>query len=949
MIPKPKSCENCVLYQDGQGFLQVEGTGAIPLMLVGESSGYGERLEGLPFRPSSPAGSILHRVIQEKVKFNRSQFSFANLIFCQPYQDRLLNTPYEFEAINECRPNLDKAIAKFKPKVILALGALPFKHLVGLTGKNTEITKIRGYVFKSSRYPDVLIIPTLHPSYIRRGNMHLMNVLVQDFMKAANIAQGKGLGYIIDPFSNKDLIEDYKTKPSVEEAELFLQAVLNDSNLLVTYDIETDKSIGEDEDELEEYGVQITQIQFSINKNSGIAFPYYEPFISIAKDILKTPNPKAGHNVYDFDNPILEKDGFVINGRIDDTMLLFHHYQPDLPLNLQFVSSFFSFPFPWKHFASSNIQFYGIADVTSVQYIMNQLPNQLKSRGLWEGYDKYVYSLKPILVKMENRGLPINIKKQDEFKEEINLRKIEINKELEEIVPDSLKGFHPIGGYKKVPKEVLLAMDIFNYSKDLDKSITMEDFIYKRTGMVEVEFTIKDPKQEEKISELIKLGVKITGNLGIGLLKEKRYCKLIQFNPNSPDQVSNYIKLMGDEQLAKKLVIKISKKDSKVNENEDKIKKDNLSTSKGIILALYHKTGNIVYKLIVEYRELGKIEGSYLWKPSEDNRVHSHFTFRSATGQLTARNPAIQTGPVHTNLAYKFQETIEAEEGRVLESFDYRGFHALMLGYLSGDENYMRLSKIDVHSYVTAHLVKYPDADKCLNWSDEKLKEYLKDIKSKFKSIRDRRAKVTILGIGLGLSENGCYERYRDGFDPTPEEALMGKRKIYKGEELQKIISQIGRKRVKSLYDLLRELFPRIFKYQSEVIIEADKGWYDTKFGFRRWFSAASEVKYYSNGNIASRTKGEEAEEAIAFPVQNNAHGHLREGVLILEKMGLLDKYRLVNTIHDSLVFEPNLCDVEESLVKVKEVMERESGVLKGFSCMVDVKIGKSLAVMKEV
>lgn len=928
MIDKPNSCLTCPLYQDGKGFVPSDGIGSNKVLIVGESAGYNEMLLGIPFAPSAQAGSVLHRVLQDKAKANRNEFAIHNLISCRPFNDKLANTSYEYEAINKCRDNLDKTVDRHKPKVILALGNLPFKHLTGLQGKKLEIGKVRGYVFKSSRYPDCLVVPSLHPSFIKRGNPHLSGVLLWDLMKAVNIAQGKGV-YILDPLDRTTFVNPlvYFTNPTIEQGLGFLQTIKSNPNLVIAYDIETEKSFGIDEDELEDDNKTITQIQFSIAKDSGIAFPWEEPFISISRSILSTSNAKIGWNNFLFDDPILRAQGMEINDRIDDLMWMFHHYQADLPLGLQFVSSFYNFPFPWKHYSGSNLPFYGIADVSSLHYIHNELPKQLKERGLWNGYNEYVYKLWPILVRTSERGLPINRGKQEEFKREIEIRKGEIEVELKEIIPDKFISYFPSKGYIREPKELI--------------GIVQKFLIENRRLATEDEIEI----------EAKKIGLVRRNFEGVS-----RWCYEQFFNPNSSDQVSNYIKEMGDEGLARKLAVKIAKEERDKEEREKSNNKNNVSTSKGVILGLANKTGNKGYRIIVEYRELTKMAGAFIdgWTPSSDGRVHTIFTFWPSSGQLSSRNPNIQQGPVRTDLAPKFRECIEAKEGYVLVKLDYRSYHAKMLGFLAQDLDYIRLSSIDPHSYVAAHMVGLVEAKECIHWDDIKLREFLKVVKVKYQKLRDDQAKHAILGIGFGLSEKGCYDRYKEDFNPTIEEVLLGKRKEYKGEALYKLVEGEGRKRVKRLYDLLRKLFPKVFKWQERTIIDADKGWIDTPFGARRWFPAASEVKYDRYGNVINRVKGEQAEEALAFPVSNCSHYHLREGLLLLDKKGILEEGGLVNVVHDDHWFEMPEGKWEELTKKVLTIMQRRSTILvnpsmpKGFFCEVDVKIGKNMNSLKE-
>lgn len=509
MLEKGTNCEGCPLQYTGQGFILPEGTGSNRVLITGESAGYNEILDGLPFRPQAPAGSVLQRAIN-MTKHSRSMFIINNLCMCRPPADLLSGARYEIGAINHCgQAYYDKVIADYKPKVILATGMLPFKYLTGLT---FPISLTRGYVYKSPRYPDVLVIPSYHSSYIRRGNMKYLQLLLRDLHKATLLAQEKlteGVDYILDPLSATRQELDYNTNPSHEAAKWLLDKIKSDPSLLLAYDIETEKSAGASEDEMDEYGTKITQIQFSIGAGTGIAFPFAEPFIRIARQILAADNPKAGWNNWRFDRPILRKAGIEINGRDDDGMWCYHHFKPDLPLGLQQVASWYSFPFAWKHMASSNLPFYGIADVDSVYRIMQKLPADLKSRGLWgeynnrdeiyTGYEGLVYHINPILEEMSKRGIPINREKQVEFSAEIDREKERIEAELKPLIPDSILRVRPKNGYIREPKEVVEAFYQYNATSS---SLSPNEFIRLGTGLVLKTFAVEAPKPKKKKGEI---------------------------------------------------------------------------------------------------------------------------------------------------------------------------------------------------------------------------------------------------------------------------------------------------------------------------------------------------------------------------------------------------------------------------------------------------------------
>jgi len=292
--------------------------------------------------------------------------------------------------------------------------------------------------------------------------------------------------------------------------------------------------------------------------------------------------------------------------------------------------------------------------------------------------------------------------------------------------------------------------------------------------------------------------------------------------------------------------------------------------------------------------------------------------------------------------------------GMLSHNCDYRGFHNKMMGFLALDPVYLRIASLDTHSFVTGWVVGYPNMDIWPSMNDEQLIKFLGEIKKKYKKLRDDQIKHVVHGINFGLSEEGCYKRYMEDFNPKVDEILnLSRKKDPTPEQLSKMIEVGGKKKVKKVYDVVRELFPKIFEWQSKTIMEADnKGYIQTPFGARRWFFAASEPKYDKFGNVLGIKKGEQAEQALAFPVSNNAHYHMRETMIILEEAGYNERYRLINMIHDSLLFEPLETEVEDCIKNVKEIMERKSNILKnnimpeGFFCAVDIKIGKNMGEM---
>lgn len=266
---------------------------------------------------------------------------------------------------------------------------------------------------------------------------------------------------------------------------------------------------------------------------------------------------------------------------------------------------------------------------------------------------------------------------------------------------------------------------------------------------------------------------------------------------------------------------------------------------------------------------------------------------------------------------------IAAPPGRTLMEFDFKSFHAQTLAFEAEDADYLRLAKLDVHSYLTAHLVRDAEASKCLNYDDERLRAYLDGIKRKHKFIRDYKAKRAILGYGFGMGWKKLYELNRESFDSQTD--------------------------AKATITMLNNVFPVTNRWRDDIRYKAHtQGYLLSRHGYIRYFW---EVMTWKGG--AWYAGGEDSEAAIAFLPANDAFGHIRDCMVELREKGLDSRYNLINNIHDSLMFECPNDLVDEAAKAIKEIMERPSTILKnricpdGLSVEVDVQAGPTWANLK--
>jgi hypothetical protein len=536
---------------------------------------------------------------------------------------------------------------------------------------------------------------------------------------------------------------------------------------------------------------------------------------------------------------------------------------------------------------------------------------QLRDRGLWEGYDRRVRQLESILTSATDRGIPINETKRLKFKEEVTVAQAELDKEIQFLVPDHLRNCEPKNGYVN-PKIV--------------------------------------EKTRARVNEGLAEGEK-WGQRWFG--PDLRWCRLQPFLPNSSQQILRWIKWQREQDCDSRVAgyraqtryAALPTKDLRAMAERNTLwrvpkefKTDRETTAKKELDRLGRATGSAFFAKIIQHREYGKIRSTYVegWAPAKDGCVHGTFTFAPATGQLSAVNPNILNPIKHGRLAKPFREIVEAKDGHVLIEVDATAFHARTLGLEAQDADYMRLAALDIHSFVAAHMLKLPGRERLIGMADQELKALLKSYRKDetktfngltFEVIRNEKAKRGILGIGFGLGANKLYDMNMESFANKAE--------------------------AKQLQDLIKGLFPKIFLFQDAIRLRAHKdGNLKSRYGFMRWFWDV----YHWDSKKNCQVPGADSEAAIAFLPANDAFGMIRETILRLEARGLCERFGFVNTIHDSLMFHCRKDRAEECIGEALFEMESPSLVLRdpivapeGFTCGAEAQMGLNWRDMKEV
>jgi DNA polymerase len=148
------SCRLCKLCAGRTNTVFGDGDPNARLMFIGEGPGYDEDQQGIPF--VGKAGQLLTKMI-EAMQFTRSEVFIANIVKCRPPGNR---NP-EPDEVAACMPYLHRQIETIKPEVIVLLGAVPLRALLG----GRSIRRERG---EWRDFQGIAVMPTFHPSYLLR-------------------------------------------------------------------------------------------------------------------------------------------------------------------------------------------------------------------------------------------------------------------------------------------------------------------------------------------------------------------------------------------------------------------------------------------------------------------------------------------------------------------------------------------------------------------------------------------------------------------------------------------------------------------------------------------------------------------------------------------------------------------------------------------------------------
>ena len=308
-------------------------------------------------------------------------------------------------------------------------------------------------------------------------------------------------------------------------------------------------------------------------------------------------------------------------------------------------------------------------------------------------------------------------------------------------------------------------------------------------------------------------------------------------------------------------------------------------------LSFLASSGNILPKLLLEWRGLSKLKSTYTdalpnFINKNTKRIHTSYSMSStSTGRLSSSDPNLQNIPIKNDEGKMIRGAFIAEEGYSLISADYSQIELRIIAHISDDNNLKKAFKndIDIHSLTASEVFGVP------------IEDMSQDIR--------RKAKAINFGIIYGISPFG----------------LSNQLDISRSEASDYIRSYF-------------EKFPSIRDYmESTKEFAKNNGFVKTLFGRKCIID--------DSGNRGPGGKAFMERAAINAPIQGTAADIIKRAMIKIPKNLKKENLetKMIMQVHDELIFETKDSEIEKTMsIVIKEMSEAHKPVV---DLSVDLKV----------
>ncbi|RLB06612.1 MAG: DNA polymerase I [Deltaproteobacteria bacterium] len=486
--------------------------------------------------------------------------------------------------------------------------------------------------------------------------------------------------------------------------------------------------------------------------------------------------------------------------------------------------------------------------------------------------DKYGQNIKYDYLVLRRHGVKLAGIKCDTMIASYLLNPTKLSHSLESIAQEYLE--HQMITYKEVTErgqgfQKVDLQQAKEYScEDADVTFLLAEVLLKKLkeeGLEELFFQMELPLVEV-LAEMELWGVRINSDLLLELSKELE-ARLWGLEKRVFDLVGEEFNINSTQQLGKILFEKL---------RLPVIKKTKTGYSTDVEVLQELAKDHELPRVILEYRSLAKLKSTYvdalprLINPTT-GRVHTSYNQTvTATGRLSSSDPNLQNIPIRTEEGRRIREAFIPEDGWLMISADYSQIELRILAHLSGDATLIDAFQKgeDIHTRTASEMFGLPP---------DKVTPQMR-----------REAKVINFGIIYGMSPYGLAKEL--GVEP---------------KVAAKYIDEYFRK------------YQGVKTYIEKTLQEAKKKGYVTTLYHRR--------RYLPQINSSNRSARQFAERtAINTPIQGTAADLIKMAMIRIYrriKEGGL-KTKMIIQVHDELVLEAPVDEVERVQDMVKEEME---------------------------
>jgi DNA polymerase I len=286
----------------------------------------------------------------------------------------------------------------------------------------------------------------------------------------------------------------------------------------------------------------------------------------------------------------------------------------------------------------------------------------------------------------------------------------------------------------------------------------------------------------------------------------------------------------------------------------------------------------LLVNTMMEWRQLTKLRSTYTdalphYINKTTGRIHTSYALASTTtGRLASSEPNLQNIPIRTKEGREIRTAFIADKGHQLVSADYSQIELRVLAHIADIPQLKRAfaDGLDIHAMTASEMFGVP----------------IKDMPSDVR----RRAKAINFGIIYGISAFGLANQ-------------LG----------------ISREEAGAYIKTYFQRFPGIKGYMDATkTFVHDKGYVETVFGRR--------IHYPEINTRHPGTRGFLERAAINAPIQGSAADIIRRAMIRMPEAlaaAGLKSTRMLLQVHDELIFEAPIAEVEATITCARNVMEQ--------------------------